>query len=134
MPLRVQLVSPEEVLFDGEAEMVVCTTTEGELAFLPGHVPFVGALGVARVRILTGGGGEEVAAVHGGFVEVSHDRVIVLSDVAELPHHIDAERARRAKERIERLVATGEDVDPEQNEALRRANLRLELYDYFTRP
>ena len=133
MPLQVQLVSPEQVLYDGEAEMVVCTTTEGEVAFLPGHVPFVGALGVARVRILLAGGGEEVAAVHGGFVEVSHDRVIILSDVAELPHHIDAERARRARERLDALLRTGVDLDPEQNEALKRANLRIDVYEYFTR-
>ena len=133
MPLQVQLVSPEQVLFDGEAEMVVCTTTEGELAFLPGHVPFVGALGVAKVRILTEGGGEEVAAVHGGFVEVSHDRVIILSDVAELPHHIDAERARRAHERLTHLAQTGTDDDPENAEALKRANLRMDVYEYFTR-
>ncbi len=133
MPLQVQLVSPEQVLYDGEAEMVVCTTTEGEVAFLPGHVPFVGALGVAKVRILIEGGGEEMAAVHGGFVEVAHDRVIILSDVAELPHHIDAERARRAQERLAHLAQTSEDLDAEHNEALKRANLRLDVYDYFTR-
>ncbi len=132
MPLQVQLVSPEQVLFDGEAEMVVCTTSEGEVAFLPGHVPFVGALGVAKVRILTEAGGEEVAAVHGGFVEVAHDRVIILSDVAELPHHIDAERARRAQERLAHLALTSEDLDPGHNEALKRANLRVDVFNYFT--
>ena len=40
----VQLVSPEQVLFDGEAEMVVCRPVEGAIAFLNGHVPYLGAL------------------------------------------------------------------------------------------
>ncbi|MCZ7525097.1 MAG: ATP synthase F1 subunit epsilon [Acidimicrobiia bacterium] len=134
MPLGVTVVSPEQVLFEGEADMVVCTTTEGELAFLPGHVPFLGALRIAKVRVLFSDESEEVVAVHRGFVEVRHDRVTILSDAAELPRHIDRERAQEAKERIEELLRTGVDPSPELNEALARANLRLELFDYFTRP
>ena len=99
MPLVAQLVSPERVLYEGEADMVVCRTTDGEIAFLPGHVPFVGALGIAKVRILLPEKGEVAAAVHGGFVEVSHDTVTILSDVAELPDQIDVVRAETAKER-----------------------------------
>ena len=99
MALVAQLVSPERVLYEGEADMVVCRTSDGEIAFLPGHVPFVGALGIAKVRILLPEKGEVAAAVHGGFVEVSHDTVTILSDVAELPDQIDVVRAETAKER-----------------------------------
>lgn len=126
MPLRAQIVSPERVLFEGEAEMVVCRTPDGEIAFLPGHVPFLGALGVAKVRVLLPGSGEVAAAVHGGFVEVAHDRVTVLSDVAELAPDIDVVRARTAKEAAEAALR----VDPEDVEAkaaLARAELRLEV-------
>ena len=45
--MKVELVSPERVLFQGEADMVVARTANGEIAFLPGHVPFLGALGIA---------------------------------------------------------------------------------------
>jgi F-type H+-transporting ATPase subunit epsilon len=55
--LDVQVVSPERVLYEGQAEMLVCRTSDGEIAFLPGHVPFLGALGVAKVRALLPGGG-----------------------------------------------------------------------------
>src|SRR4030095_15019558 len=96
--LHVQVVSPEQVLYEGDAEMVVCRTADGDIAFLPGHAPLLGALGVAKVRAILPDGGEVVVAVHGGFVEVSNDRVIVLSDVAELPEHIDVGRAHRAKQ------------------------------------
>jgi F-type H+-transporting ATPase subunit epsilon len=124
--LEVQVVSPERVLYEGQAEMVVCRPADGEIAFLPGHVPFLGALGVAKVRALLPGGGEQVVAVHGGFVEVSRDRVIVLSDVAELPEQIDVPRAEEARRRAEEAVTADED-DADAQAALSRALLRLEV-------
>jgi F-type H+-transporting ATPase subunit epsilon len=126
VPLTVDVVSPERVLYTGEADMLVCRTTDGEIAFLPGHVPFLGALGIGVVRSLLPERGEQAVAVHGGFVEVSNDRVIVLSDVAELAEQIDVERARRAKQRAEERLA----ADPEDEEAqaaLLRAETRLEV-------
>ena len=96
-----QIVSPEQVLYEGEGEMVVCRTTDGELAFLPGHAPFLGALGTGTVRVVLPQG-EQVAAVHEGFVEVSDDRVVVLSDVAELPEQIDVARRRPPRRRRKR--------------------------------
>ena len=126
MALVAQLVSPERVLYEGDADMVVCRTSDGEIAFLPGHVPFVGALGIAKVRILLPDKGEVAAAVHGGFVEVSHDTVTILSDVAELPGQIDVVRAQTAKERAEREVASDADNE-EAQAALARAELRLEV-------
>ena len=54
-PFPVQLVSPEQILFDGEAEMVVCRPIEGAIAFLNGHVPYLGALADDEVRIILPG-------------------------------------------------------------------------------
>ena len=126
MAFVVQLVSPEHVLYEGEAEMVVCRTTDGEIAFLPGHEPFVGALGVAKVRVILPESGEVAVAVHGGFVEVSGDHVTVLSDVAELPEQIDVVRAQTAKENAEQRVAA-DAADEDAQAALARAELRLEV-------
>ncbi len=125
MPLQVELVSPERILFSGEAEMVIARTEGGgDIAFLTGHAPFVGALGIGVVRIKpVGAAAEEKAAVHGGFVEVKDDRVTILSDVAELASQIDVERARRAKEAAERAVQAGDAAESEA--ALRRAHARL---------
>jgi F-type H+-transporting ATPase subunit epsilon len=124
--LEVQVVSPERVLYEGRAEMVVCRTADGEIAFLPGHVPLLGSLGVAKVRALMPDHHEQVVAVHGGFVEMSHDRVIVLSDVAELPEQIDVARAEAAKARAEATLASNAD-DEEALAALARAELRLDV-------
>jgi F-type H+-transporting ATPase subunit epsilon len=125
MTLDVALVSPERILFSGEADMVVCRTSDGEIAFLTGHAPLVGALGIGTVRIKQADGEEVKAAVHGGFVEVRDNRVSILSDVAELPDQIDVERARRAREEAERQVQAGDNAGAEA--ALRRAHVRLEL-------
>jgi F-type H+-transporting ATPase subunit epsilon len=124
VPLQVELVSPERILYSGEADMVVARTSEGDIAFLTGHAPFIGALGIGAVSIRATDGTEERAAVHGGFVEVSGDRVTILSDVAELASDIDAARARRALEEAERVQDRD---DAEVEAALRRARLRVEL-------
>jgi F-type H+-transporting ATPase subunit epsilon len=126
VPLHVEVVSPESILYEGEADQVVCRPTGGEIAFLPGHQPFVGALETYPVRVLLPGSGEVVVAVHGGFVEVRDDRVTVLSDVAELPEQIDVVRATTAKETAEAAIARDAD-DAEAAAALKRAELRLQV-------
>jgi F-type H+-transporting ATPase subunit epsilon len=124
MPLQVEVVSPERTLFRGEADMVVARTVGGgDIAFLPGHTPFLGALETWTITMKLTDGTDEVAAVHGGFVEVSHDRVIILSDIAELASQIDANRARAAAERAEADANRGDDAEAEA--ALRRAHARL---------
>lgn len=128
--MQVELVSPERILWSGQAEMVIARTLGGgDIAFLPGHAPFVGALGTGVLTIRpSGGGSDEKVACHGGFVEVSgsaeSSTVTILSDVAELSGQIDVQRAREAKERAEAALRTEHDVEAEA--ALRRANVRLE--------
>ncbi len=126
MPMQVELVSPERILWSGEADMVITRTVGGgEIAFLPGHAPFVGALGTGVLTIRPSSGGrDEKVAVHGGFVEVSNNNVTVLSDLAELASQIDVERARRAREALE--VSLRHEHDTEAEAALRRAHIRLE--------
>jgi len=122
--LQVEVVSPERILWTGEADRVIARTIGGgEIAFLTGHAPFVGALDIGTVRVHAEDGTDEIIAVHGGFVEVSHDRVTVLSDVAEVASQIDVERARAAAERAEAALRTEHDVEVEA--ALRRARVRI---------
>lgn len=123
--MQVEVVSPERILYTGEADMVSCRTTDGDIAFLANHAPFVGALGVAPMRISSPEGTVSVA-VHGGFVEVRDNRVIVLSDVAELAEQIDVERAREALERAEAELRTDPD-DASAAAALARATVRLQV-------
>lgn len=130
MPLAVELVSPERTLFSGDATMVRARTVGGgDIAFLSGHAPFVGALDNWVVEITLAEGGREVAAVHGGFVEVSGGHVKILSDLAELSSQIDVERARRARERAEAAVQRGDDAHATAD--LARATARLVAVEQF---
>ena len=123
--MQVELVSPETIGFSGEATMVLARTTAGEIAFLPGHVPFVGVLsGKGPVKIWLSDGKIKTVAVHSGFVEVSNNRVTILSDVSEMADEIDVARARSSKERAEAALRANAD-DKSAAAALMRANLRL---------
>jgi F-type H+-transporting ATPase subunit epsilon len=125
--LDVELVSPERILFSGQASFVrVRTVGGGELAFLTGHAPFIGALDICAVKIITDSGPEQLVAVHGGFVEVSDDRVTILSDVAELAEDLDVRRAEQSREQAESSLRTDPD-DEEAQAALKRAQIRIEV-------
>jgi F-type H+-transporting ATPase subunit epsilon len=127
MAFDVQLVSPERILYSGEATQVLCRTLGGgDVAFLTGHAPFIGALDIWPVKITTVDEGDQWFAVHGGFVEVSDDSVILLSDVAEHADHIDSDRATAARDRAENDLRADPDVD-EKQAALQRAEVRLEV-------
>ena len=120
----VEVVSPEDKLWEGEAEMVVCRSTEGDIAFAAGHEPFLGALADHPVRIILEGSGEQAVAVHGGFVQMSGTSLVVLSDLAELKENIDKGRAEHAKRVAEEALAKNPD-DEDAAAALARAETRL---------
>ena len=108
--MRVDIVSPEKVLFSGEANMVITRTLGGgEIAFQAGHAPFLGALVENHTRIYLVDGNIQDVAVHRGFVEVSDNTVSILSDVAELADEIDVERAKEALERHELTLKQEQD-------------------------
>jgi len=127
--VQVQLVSPEQVLYEGEAKMVVVRTLSGgDIAFEDNHAPFLGALTAWPARVKFEDGTQRWFAVHGGFVEVLDNQVRVLADVAEPGPEIDVQRARRALERSEpEMVNPSEGADPAQAlYAVLRAEARIE--------
>jgi len=121
---RVEVVSPERVVFSGETTQIITRTIGGgEIAFLPGHTSFLGALTENHTRVWLSDGTIMNLAIHGGFVEVSDNVVTLLSDGAELGTEIDIERARRALERAEEQMRTENSTEVEAS--LRRAHARL---------
>ena len=120
MTFQIELVSPEAVSYSGEAEMVIARTLEGgDIAFQPGHVPFIGVLAIWSVEIIRPDGGRDTFAVHRGFVQVAGTKVSILSDVSEAATEIDVERARTA------LSMDGD--NPQDAEARSRAEVRLRV-------
>ena len=122
--LRVDVVSPERILFSGDARQVSTRTLQGgEIAFLPGHAAFLGALTENHTRIYLTDGTIQDIAVHLGFVEVGPDHVSILSDSAELAQDINVKRAQDAMAKAQEQLRT--EVTAEAESALRRANARL---------
>ena len=134
MPLHVELVSPgaDRLLGRGEDGDRAAPST-GDIAFLPGHVPFIGVLQTHPVRVLQEDGNEQVIAVHQGFVEVSPPeadgttRVTILSDVASWPRPSTSTGPRRP--RTGPRTRSRADPDDEAAAALARAEVRLSVVD-----
>lgn len=124
--LRLEVVTPERKVYEEDVNMVVVKGVEGELGILPNHIPLVTPLKIAPVKAKKDGS-EEFIAVHGGFMEVRKDKVVILAEIAELGRDIDVVRARQAKERAERRLAEkAENIDYKRAElALQRALNRL---------
>lgn len=127
--LTVEVVTPERVVYSGEAKMVIARGADGDLGILPNHMPLVTPLKIAPVRILTEGDKETAIAVSGGFLEVHGEQVTILAEAAELPENIDVARAKAAKARAEqRLIDKHPDLDQRRAElALQRAINRLNV-------
>jgi F-type H+-transporting ATPase subunit epsilon len=127
MTFQVELVSPEAISYSGEAEMVIARTLEGgDIAFQPGHVPFIGVLAVWSVDVIRPDGDRDTIAVHQGFVQVAGTKVSILSDVSESAGDIDVARAEAAKSTAEQALTVDRD-DEDAAGALLRAELRLRV-------
>jgi len=131
-----ELVTPERIVFSDDAvDMVIAPGADGQLGILPNHAPLLAALGIGELLIRKGAE-EESFAVHGGFVEVLANKVIVMASVAERATEIDVARAEEARERAERR----EREEPEGLDlarlqaALRRSRVRLKVARRRRRP
>lgn len=95
MAFQVEFVSPESVLYSGQATVVVARTRGGgDIAFLTGHEPFIGSLQPSEVRVTEVEGAVKSFAVRSGFVSVTGEEVTVLSDEAVAASDIDVSRAQ----------------------------------------
>ena len=122
--MRVEVVSPERVLFSGEATQVITRTLGGgEIAFLAGHAPFLAALIPNHSRLYLTDGSILDVAVHGGFVEVSNGKVSILTDFAELGSEIDKAKAHADIERLQEQLRHEHDANGAAE--LARAHARL---------
>ena len=111
MPLKLEIVSPERMVYDDEVDMVIVPGRNGQLGILPHHTPLISSLGVGELRIKKGGS-EESMLISGGFVEVRPDKVIVMADLAEHSDEIDEAKAVEARKRAEsELEQTKDPVD-----------------------
>ena len=124
MPLHIQIVTQEGLLFEDDAvDQVNLPGSEGEMGILPHHAALLTTLNYGEVRIRKGGA-EESFIVFGGVAEVRPDRVTILADTAASSYAIDEAQAAEARQRAEALMRSG---PPEEKryaaEELRRAGI-----------
>ena len=126
--MRLEIVTAERVLFQGDVEAVVAPGIDGEIGILPKHAALMTVLQPGELRYRTGDR-EESFAVTGGFIDVHGDKVSVLADAAERADEIDLARAEEAVNRARQRIAERQgDVDLERAlHSLRRAQVRLNV-------
>ncbi len=130
MPLTCSITTPEELLHESEARLVVVPASDGELGILATHAPMTALLGVGELRIEEPGGERRSFYVRGGFVQVLRDRVIVLATEAAAPDSIDKSAAEAEVERLRRdMPSNGLSIDEreEWNEKTRAARARARI-------
>ena len=108
--IRCDIVSAEEEIFHGDAQMVVATGEEGELGIAPRHAALITRLKPGQVRVLRENGEELFFYVSGGILEVQPNVVTVLADTALRAKDLDEAAAQRAKEEAERALANRTDA------------------------
>jgi F-type H+-transporting ATPase subunit epsilon len=128
--MMLEIVTPERKIYGKEVNMVIAKGIEGELGILPNHIPMVTPLQIAAVKAKIDGQEDQVIAVHGGFMEIRKDKVVILAESAELPSDIDAQRASQSKERAEvRMRETKQEMVDfgRAQRSLQRAMLRIRI-------
>ena len=105
MTIHVDIVSAEEQIFSGPAEMVYAPAVMGEVGIAPRHTPLISPLKPGGVRLDVGGGKEEFFFISGGILEVQPHVVTVLSDTAIRAHDLDEAAAIEAKKRAEAALS-----------------------------
>jgi len=102
-PFQLKIVTPDGLIFDGQAEELVVRSTSGDLGILAGHVNCVAPLGMGRATVMIDGK-RRYAACIGGMVSVVDSVVTLVPTTFEWAESIDATRAEASRERAEKIL------------------------------
>jgi len=110
--LKLEIVTPDAVTFSEEVEMVTLPGAEGEMGIYPQHVPLLTQILPGEV-VIRKDGRDRFLAIGEGFVEITGERVAVMTDMAILAENIDEAKAEEARRRAEARLA--EHIDDEES-------------------
>ncbi len=129
MSFKLEIVTPERILFSGDVEALRAPGTEGDFEILTGHIPLLSSLRTGEISLREIGKDRRYAAISGGFAEVLRTGVTILAQTAEFFDEIDAERAEAARARArERLRVKDPGIDiARADSALERTLNRLRV-------
>lgn len=130
MKLNLQIITPEKVAYKGEVDQVTLPAQDGEITILANHIPLISV--IKHGKLVIKNGSEEIfMAVWGGFVEVKKNDLIIMTNTAERSEEIDEERAQKARECAEKLLAEKDKLSDvafaDATAALERSLMRLNL-------
>ena len=131
-PFQLKIVTPDGLIFDGQAEELVVRTTSGDLGILAGHINCVAPLGMGRATVIIEGK-RRYAACIGGMVSVVNSAVTLVPTTFEWAESIDAARAEAAQQRAEAVLHKKDSTDTEIKLAqakLHRALVRKNVASY----
>jgi len=103
--IRLEVVTPEKMVFSDDVDLVLAWGVEGQLGILPHHAPLMTMLQPGDL-VFRKGSKEEYLTISGGFLEVRPDKVVVLADACERAEEIDLARAEAAKQRAQEALKT----------------------------
>ncbi len=83
MALKVDIVAPDRVLWEGEASFVSAPTVEGSIGLLAGHVPILSVLGAGVVKVVQQDGEDRHVDITGGFLSFDHDVVTIVAETVD---------------------------------------------------
>ena len=128
--IRLEIVTPEKMVFSEEVDVILAWGVEGQLGILPHHAPLMTMLQPGDL-VIRKGGHEETLTIGGGFLEVRPDKVVILADACERAEEIDVARAEAAKQRAQEAIKTAAtQVEAAAAEAsLRRSLARLKAVE-----
>ena len=105
---HLEIVTPDGVLFDGDAEGILVRTDGGDVEIMAGHLDYFATVKTGRAK-LTVDGKEREASASGGFISVQKSDVKLVATTFEFKEDIDVERAKEAKSNAEKLLSSSTD-------------------------
>ena len=122
---HLQIVSLDGLIFDGQVQSVSCRTIHGDLAVLARHCNYCTAVGMGKARLILEDGTRREAACIGGVRSMMDGECRLISTTWEWSEEIDVERAKRAKEKMEKRLAYPDISEQDYKEAQARLNRAL---------
>ena len=112
--IQLEIVTPERVVSRLAVRQITVPTKTGEITVLPDHIPLISILQPGVIEFKLADGQADILAVSGGFIEVLHDKVVILADTAERADELDEERIKQAQARAAELKKTAQNIDDVQ--------------------
>ena len=117
---HLKVMTVDRCFYDDEVDRIIVRTTQGDVGILPNHVPYIAAIGIGAMTIYKDGE-KRMAAIAGGFVDVSKEQTVVLARTCEWADEIDLDRAHEAADRARAAL---QHKESEREQDLAQAKLK----------